>query len=303
MALGYEGFVKLGTHYVLGTGASAPRTRPRLDSSSGYGGRIKTPVAEIGIGTPHNYDYITYSGSVSFDVSRDVWKDELKAWLFDRQAPKEILFSSRDGNVQFFEKAYFTGISLSASEGNAVDGTVSFVAPARTTYTFGSDYVDPTISPAARAAILTSVKFGQGLLCPLDSAMPPPLNTSPKNRNPVPYWNTQIWMDGSKWYFLTWSLDFSQDIPFFYGCEHAGGADPGPQEPVELAAGPMTIKLTGDLMNDVIVDDVADANVYIADEDINLKRVELQNQSDDVQSGDSLVVQAVEYEAFEIAGP
>ena len=79
MALGYEGYVKLDDIYVLGTGTSVPRARVRLDSTSGYGGKIKTPVEEIGIGSPHNYDWLLWDGSVSFEVTKEIWTSTLRA--------------------------------------------------------------------------------------------------------------------------------------------------------------------------------------------------------------------------------
>jgi hypothetical protein len=298
MALGYEGWVKLGNTYVLGTGASAPRARVRLDSTSGYGGKINSPVTQIGIGAPHNYDWIMWDGSLNFDVSHGIWDDELHDWPFDRQSSKSVIFSSRKENVQSFDEVWFNSISLSASEDSPVDGSLGFTAIERSAYTFGETYI--------------SNKFGnlpddgtgdQTPLCTLLSGFPPPLNGAPESQkqyNPVPYWFTRIEAEGSPWEFLSWDLQIAQPVETFFGCNHSGGADPGVQEPLFLATGPMTVTLSGTIMQDVLVDDLDDMLILIADRGIMLKRLELQNQSDDVQSGESLVIQNVEYEAYEI---
>jgi len=292
MALGYEGYIKLGGLYVLGTGTSVPRDRPRIDSSSGYGGAIKEndPTgaleSEIGIGTPHNYDWLMYDGSVSFEVSRDVWADVLWEWPFDRQSSKELLFASRKDNVQQFDEIFFNSIQLSAAEDGAVDGSLGFVSIQRNTYTFGSSYIDN--------------KFGDGLLCPLDPDMPKPLNAD-LDQSPVPYWNTRVLVDSVQWDFLDWSLNISQPVEVFYGCTHSGGADPGVQEPLFLACGPMQITLSGTIMENVLIDAPTQIEIFIDDKSIIMKRIERQSSDDDVQNGDGLVIQNVEFEAFEIA--
>jgi hypothetical protein len=283
MALGYEGYIQLDGSYVLGTGTSVPRARARIDSTSGYGGNIQN--ADMGIGSPHNYDWLMWDGSVSFEVSQDLWSSTLKTWPFDRQTSKSLTFSSRKDNVQQFDDIFFNSISVSAAEGSAVDGSVGFTAIERTSYSFGSDYIGN--------------KFGEGLLCPV-GGFPEQLNGSPNN-NPVPFWNTQVYVDGTPGDFLDWSLDITQPVETFFGCTGGGGADPGPQEPIFLACGPLEVRLSGTLMKDILVDSPSSVVINVAGSSITLSVAERQSSDDDVQSGESFVVQNVEYEAFAIA--
>jgi len=288
MALGYEGYIKLDDNFVLGTGTSVPRARARLDSISGYGGQIKTPVAEIGIGSPHNYDWLLWDGSISFEVTREIWLETLRQWPFDRQVSRELLFSSRKDNVQQFDEIFFNSISVSAAEGSAVDGSVGFTSIQRDGYTFGSDYI--------------SNKMGEELICPI-SLFPEQLNIPVgglDNINPVPYWDTGIEIDSVAGDFLDWTLDTSQPVETFFGCTHVGGADPGVQEPLFLAVGPMAVRLTGTLMTDILVDEPTTIVISVADSSITFNRSERQSSDDDVQTAESFVVQNVEYEAYEI---
>ena len=300
MALGYEGVIKVGTHYALGTGSSVPRARVRLDSGSGYGGQIKTPVNEIGIGAPHNYDWTQHDGSLNFDVSQDFLTTELKTWLFDRQLGKEILFRSRKNNVQDYQKCYWNSINLSASEGSTVGGTLGFVALQQNTYTWGDKYI--------------TNKQGMGLVCPLDVGMPPPLNKGQDNKNPVPFWNTKVYVkpvSGSltKYNFTTWTLDFTQEIVKFFGCTHTSGAPHTvAQEPLFIAAGPMGIVFTGSFILDLDTtptgyfgNNLDQLVVYVGSETLTMNRLEVTSESDDVQTGDSLVPLTVEYAGYEIA--
>jgi len=307
MALGYEGVISVvigaNTYYALGTGTSVPRARSRLESSSGYGGTIKNPAIPpntMGIGEPHNYDWEIHDGSLNFEMSKDFLTNAIKPRLFDRQVAFEALFRSRKDNVQDYKTCYWNNINFSASEGAAVDGSMGFVALTREPYVWGDKYIDN--------------KQGMGLLCPLDVGMPPPLNPSGLNKNPIPFWNTKVYVKpaggGSTLHnFTNWSLDFSQEIVKFFGCTRTSpGVDPGAQAPLYLAAGPMTVTFSGSLIIDFDVaptgflgDNLDELKIYIDTETITLKRLESTTESDDVQTGDSFVPLTVEYAAYEIA--
>jgi len=306
MALGYEGLIKIDIYTALGTGSAVPRSRARLESSSGYGGQIKddtTPgdYSKIGIGAPYNYDWTSYDGSLNFELDKAVFQGALKPWLFDRQSSKTVLIRSRYGNVQQYA-AYWNSISIGASDGAACDGSVAFVALVPSaSYVWGSDYI--------------SNKKGYSLFCPSPAmGVPPPLNKSTmKNQYPVPFWNTQVWVtpaggSASKHNFITWNVTFSQEIVKFFGCTQiaATPADLGALEPLYLAAGPMTVIFSGSYMEDfpgsnAFLGDILDElDVYVDSVPIRLKRLELNTESDDVQTGVSLVPLTVEYVAYEL---
>lgn len=289
MALGYEGVIKLGSTYALGTGTSVPSARIRLESSSGYGGNIKTPLSEMGVGLPHNYDWSQYDGSLNFDITPEIITNELKPWLKDRQSARTVEFSSRSGNVQKYINSFWNNINIDAGgENSPVTGSVGFIALSQDTYTWGNSYIGN--------------KTGMNLFPCSGGTFPSPLNDSVNfNKHPVPFWNTTVSVGSN---FLQWTVDFSQDVVKFFGC-FGGGSETTAVEPKYLAVGPMTITFTGTYMQTAgggyLGDSLAALNLTIGGVTIGLERLELTTEQDDVQTGDSLVPLSVEYVAYEIA--
>ena len=280
MAIGYEGYIRIGGDVVLGTGSAVPRIRPRLDSSSGYGGKI-SDATQAGIGLPHNYDWEQHDGSVNFEVTSGLF-GTLKSWILDRQGSESISLLSRDGNSQAYDNAYWNSISMSASSGSAIEGSVGFTAIVRDSYAYG----------VLGTAGYIGNKVGQGVV---NGTFP--LNPSPTNLNPVPFWKTQVTLGGNPLDFLTWSLDLSQEVVKFFGC---GGNYPTPQEPIYLAVGPMTATFTGTYMFQAPAADSLNGLLNIGGTTLNMNRMELQTISDDVQTGDSPVPLSVEYAIYEL---
>ncbi len=312
MAMGYEGLVKLGSYYVLGTGSSVPRTRIRLESSAGYGGKIQKPASEaqFGIGAPFNYDWSQVDGSISFEMSRDVWLNEVKTWLFYRQTPKEIVLSSRKDNIQQYETCFFNSISISASDGGVVDGSIGFMALEQTNYAWGDLYANNRKGAGSPRAVDPFFPIGwQSLIC-TDATFPSPLNAD-ANRSPIPFWNTSVYIKETgtavKKNFTTWNLDFSQEVVKFFGCTGNAGDDNEPAEPKYIAVGPMTATFSGSYMDDFtgtqngfLGDHLTQIEVSIAGTSIKLLRCEANSENDDVVSGESMVPLTVEYSAYEI---
>ena len=292
MGLGYEGWVKLGSTFALGTGMSVPRARNRLESSSGYGGQIKSPKEEIGIGLPFTYDWETYDGNVSFDLNALLW-EELVNWIFDRQGQSEIKFSTRKGGVQRFERAFWNSININANDGSSVDGSLGFVAIDRDQYVYGSDYPDGKYGNDEDGNDRT-------LLCPLASGMGPPLNQGGSNLNPIPYWNTILTFDLELIEFINWSLSFSQDVVKFFACEYNTEA----KEPSYLAVGPMTATFSGNyMMKDGFLGDEIEeaiASVGTGTTELKMRRMEATTEADDIPGLDSLVPLAVDYSIYEL---
>lgn len=291
MALGYEGYVKIGGIYALGTGTSVPRERVRIDSQSGYGGVITSPVSTIGIGSPHTYDWERHDGSLNFEVTNDIFAF-LKAWVYDRDGQRDIEFSSRDGNVQRYVDTFWNSISVSATQGSLVDGSVGFVSIERQTYDYGQKGLTGYIQN----------KSGQGLLCPLAAGMPAPLNAV-KNYNPIPYWNTKFLIDGIVYDMLDWTLDCSQEVVKFFACNY----NASPQAPSYVGVGPMSITLGGswmwlDLSKPVSFpsDNVA-VSIQVGGTVMDFLMGQLQTTEDDVQSGDATTPVKIEYSAYRLS--
>jgi len=291
MAVGYEGYVTLRVDAVedvaLGTGGAVPKARQRIESSSGYGGKIKTPVSETGIGLPRNYDWVVWDGSMDMDVHEDFLTNQLKAWIFDRQKGARAHYQTREGNEQRFNHCYWNNISLSAAEGAALTASVGFVAMERDSYARGGDYVNNKTGVQGWCSGATGMQF------------PDPLNSDYGNVVPIPFWKTFVEIDGSLVEMTTWTLDFSQEVVKFFGCENNSTV----QEPKYVGVGPMTVTFTGDYM---FVDTATFASpetlgtlyVTMGGEQIKLEDLEQTTDTDSLQGQDAITPVSLEYAAY-----
>jgi hypothetical protein len=291
VALGYEGWAKLninGTEdLVLCTGASVPLSRIRLDSSSGYGGQIKTPVTEIGIGSPHTYDWSNFDGSVNFEVHESIITNQLKPWILDRQKAGIITTQSRYAANNMHAECFWNSISLNTSSQSLVEGSIGFVAVDTGTYVQGGGY--------------TANKTGNGYLCnPGSLGIPDPLTANIA----IPFWKTFVTIDTVNIPFLSWNLDYSQDIVKFFACEN----NANPVQPKFLAAGPMTVNFTGEYMMVqtpltpawTVPNYLTTLYITLGSLQMKTKRGELTSSKDDVVGGDSPVPISVEYALYEV---
>jgi hypothetical protein len=290
MALGYEGWAKLNVNgtetLLLCTGASVPNSRVRLESSSGYGGQIKTPTDEIGIGFPHTYDWTTSDGTMSFEVYEDLLTGQMVPWLFDRQKAATVTLQSRRNNQNIHTECFWNSIGLNTSSGAAVEGSIGFMAVDTGTYAMGGGYIEN--------------KQGSEFFCdpPVGLQMPEPLITNVM----VPYWQSNVYIDGALVEFISWSLDYSQDIVKFFTCEH----NANPIEPKFVAAGPMTVTFTGEYFfysaapSWSVPNYISTLDINIAGTTLKTKRGERNSSHDDVLTADTPVPINVEYSLYEI---
>lgn len=294
MGLGYEGWVKVDDRYALGTGVSVPRARPRLESAAGYGGRIREPVDEIGIGLPYNYDYDINDGSVSFQPNLTFFKDVVMDWIFDRQSAKEVWFSTRYENEQIHENSFWNSIGISANPESAIDGSVGFVSLTRNSYSYG-EWDNKSGSKKGNSG------SGGTLLCP-STVFPSQLNPDAVNTVPIPGWNTRITKAGGEIDFIDWSLNFSQDVVKFFACEY----NTEPKPPKYLAVGPMNVVFSGAYIGQTFLgDSIAELLITIAPTNsapskLKLKRCENNTEQDDLQPPDGVTALNVEYAVYEL---
>lgn len=393
--LGYEGIIKLGDHYCLGTGAAIPQIVVRLDSSSGYGGQIKTPLGDMGVGAPHTYDWSKQEGSIDLELNLDLYTGEIYPWLIDRQNFKDLTFKPRIGSNQFSSHAFWSSITLSASQASAVTSSISVMMPFPYSYGYGDkyitnkvgsglfcldssielershgvkdlvsgqDYIEVTsagfgFTPNAVTAIVVKPSGGDniyatlragtlsdyGFVIDLSSAipssgyklsylvarmdmlaagdLPPPLNPGGTNLTPIPFWNTHIKDNDITKNFLNWDVSFTQEPVLFYGCNDSGsGTDPGPQAPLFLAMGPMTIGFTGTFIpveeftaasiptidpnaenGNADAPLVGDLKIYLGDTQfLWLKNIEMNSFSDNVSNESTIAPLSVDYSVYEL---
>jgi hypothetical protein len=246
----------------------------------------------MGIGLPYNYDWDQYDGSLSFEVTKDLYETVIFDWLFDRQESGTVKFASRHDALQEFE-AYWTSVSISAAEGSAVEGSLGFYAIDRATYNYGNNYWD---NPST---VKEGNSDGSGTVSVICTPGGIPALDSDVNLHPVPYWNTSVIGGGTSIEFVNWNLDLAQDVVRFFACE----ANTSVQEPKYLAVGPMTVTFGGSYMlgSGFLGDTLTSMTIDIDTKQLILQRLESTTESDDVQGADALVPLTVEYSAYEIA--
>jgi hypothetical protein len=271
MAIGYEGYAKLNNVLFLCTGASIPRTRNRLDSASGYAGQWAT-----GIGSPHDFDYDTFDGSISFDLTQDLFA-EIRSWLnpgSGRYTSRGIQVVPRKGSSSSFDECYWTSISLTASESSLVSGSVNFIGIS------GPDVYSPNDDYIGNRTGLTS---GSELL---SGASIPSLNKS-GNLDPVPYWKTQVvggWATSGIVKPRTWTITFNQDVQRLYTCR----ANATSQATAYVGIGPITAELQVEFVlvggSITVAKDISGVSIDIAGTSIGLGALQLTTSTDDVQT-------------------
>ena len=302
MPVGYEGIAYIQGDIVLCTSASVPEARARLDSSSGYGGSFSLSSSP-GIGSPHNYDWAAYEGSLGVEVNEKVFDARIKDWLFDREESREIEYRPRSGSRQIFDECYWTAISLSASEGAVVTGNISFTAVEQNDPPSG-DY---------RNKYDNYITNKQGIITPADLATTgdiPALNPgSDPNSNPVPFWRTSI--DATGWTILgtgvvevlEWTANFNQDLVEFNGCfSEPSSKNVNPIAPF-FGLGVMqgSLELSVLVLNDRLgIRDLSRAVINIGDSDLDLRDLELDTTTDDVQTASTVVPVGLAYSVYRL---
>lgn len=275
MGVGYEGAAYLAGEPILCTGASVPRSRQIIESSSGYGGRIDLPVAEIGIGSPHAYDWSEYSGSLDFEVHNQLISNQLKPWLFHRQNSKRIYLYPRLGSYQNFEECYWTSLDLGTAPNSQVTGSVGFFAMDRDDYELEDDYIG-------------DVRGRE--------------DWDFHTKEIIPFWKTTVSFTGaaSSYQIIDWKLSFSQDIQKIFLCKY----NTDPIAPTYIGIGLMTATLdvTVAVLNTTvtILDTLPSAVVTIDTNTLNLAELELTTATDAIEGNDSMEPISLNYNIYQL---
>lgn len=302
MAMGYEGYVKIEDDLVLATSASAPKVRNRIDSQSGYEGFIS---GSGGMGMPHTYDFPSYDGNCTIEVTQNVFNNHLKDWIISgRDTPKKISMQNRksgtgDNGMQRLPECYWTSLSFDASTGNGVLSNLDFISWKKYTNSSGAVEYTTVIDQHTtnRLGLITSL----GLLNQLSASGDiPALNPSGLNLNPIPWWKTSVSAFSGTGIVapLSWSLSFSQEVNKLFTCS----ANEDVQEPAILAIGP----LTGQLQIEIAVlegsfsvpTDLSNVVVTIGTSSFGIGRISLGNFADDVRDPNSQTTVGLTYDIY-----
>jgi len=192
MGLGFQGFAKLGTDFLLAntTGLDV-QINPILSTAvfgSGWFNAAQT--------TNFADNQLTYEGPIDFDFQASgSILDFVRDWAVTERAFSKDLSLSPDGSVVYdylftalseFDGAWNSALSLTFDPEALVSASATAIAIKRSETFADLQYFDN--------------KFGVGT--PVN-----PLNPSPRNTNPVPGWNAEAAFvtDGARW----------EDLPAF----------------------------------------------------------------------------------------
>lgn len=270
MSVGYEGLVLFNnTRPVLCTGASVPYRRVLIESNSGYSGIILPTDPTRGIAHPRTYGYPENQGSFSFDADKDFLSD-LIDWIFNRKTERRLDIKPANSSLQRFDECFWTNITLSATEGSMVNGSVDFIAIERTAEIINTNYIS---NKEGVQDLYWSQMF--------------PLNPSVINEYPIPFWKTKLGISSPN--LISWNLNLQQEIKFYFGCE----GSPEPEKPSYIGIGTMTGSLQVEYYIDgtfIVEEDITELDLTLGNYNtLKLRELELQERNSDVKGQNDLV--------------
>ena len=299
MSMGYMGYVKFDTDIILVTGANIAEVIDPIYSSSVRG------AGWYHAGTSHYADdIIRYEGSIDFEMQTGLWTF-LKNWLVEDRITSKTVLISPDGTITYTFTGGGTGdegslhglwassANFSASEGGLMTCSLGVLGLERIESNNGNTYKD-------KSAILDCSVI----------ASSNPLNPSPFNENPYPFWKTTcdilksgttIFSVGSE--VLDWSIDVSENPVVVYACNGVRG-------PVALFMGEMEASGNVTMFNLAGVSPIpsgctADNTAFevslfssLDTKKLNLPRVVFENEGNPVQGSDATINRTFNVKGF-----
>ena len=227
MAIGYEGKATVDGNLFLCTGAEIPETMQKLESSAAYGGHLSLTSGPA-LSTPVAYDYPSYDGSISFDLTYN-FLNTLYLWLFSRHISRPIVLYPRRGTTYAYPNCFWTSMNIAASQGGAVNGSMDVMCLTRT----ATDRVDDYIGNKTGTTTYTSLN-NQGIIGAL--------NPDNEDVTPIPYWKTKYEPSfGGE--MVSWSMTVQQTVNKFFKC--TGNHDQA-QSPFAVGIGVCNVSFEAD---------------------------------------------------------
>jgi len=271
MALGYEGYGVVNGTICLATGSGLSRSRNRLDSSSGYGGSD--------YGWPHTYDYDNLDGSLNFEAHPAVLST-IYGLLGSKTSSSSLAAYPTYGTSFVISEGWWNSLNISASDGAAVQGSVSVVGNI-------SDY-NPSGFSGEYISNRTGYDAGHRVIDEI-----PPLNPSASNLYPIPFWKTNV----NGYDAMSWNVTWNQDVSKIFAC----GETENPTEPYIIGIGPTTGTFA---IEAAVVDasasfaDSQGFSVSIAGSSGFSITGELNSIGHDIQTGAGIVLVSAEYQIY-----
>lgn len=253
-----------------------------ISSNGAYGGDLLNQQNQMAIKSPHIMDYGQVSGSLGFmPVLKDGSESQLKQvldWVkYERHLPKTILTTTGATGERGYGECYFNTISISSSEGSAVNVDIGF------------DIIEPTYQ---NGSFDGSTRKAGG---------------QPPSHQIIPYWMTAIRNVPSSQAITDWSLNFSQTIlkkTFCMGLDETVDKAPLPSYvlfgPLEIGISyTVTVPVETEVASLYLVYG-GSATLVVGSDIIEMTRLTIQSENPEITQSDGYVGYNIDYDVHKI---
>lgn len=262
MALGFEGWLKLDGETCLATQGTITVLHDLIESGGAYGG--KWSGSQMATGAPHIYDPWKTSSNASFDMTSGA-ASALAKRLNSRDETYNLTMKMGQSGDSITIKQYWTDINFSSSVGSLTTGGINGIIFKK------HDLAGVNLTPPnARGN-----EYGRcdGL---------------------IPYWMTKISLGDC---VQDWSVGINQSLSPIYCCNAENISYKVHRDPDYIVFGPVIINLNVTIAAGT-VSEKENLTVTIGSTQLNFGRVELQEASDNLATGESLSTVQATYRAY-----
>lgn len=263
MSLGFEGLLQLNGTTCLATQGTITILHDMIESGGAYGGRWEGDY--MATGAPHIYDPWKTSSNASFDMTSDA-ASALAERINSRDSTYTLTMRLGQRGEAVSIRQYWTDINFSSSVGSLTTGGINGIIFEKSNLS-GVSLASPNSNGLA---------YGQcdGL---------------------IPYWMTSISLGDC---IQDWSIGIGQSISPIYCCNAEKIDYKVHRNPDYIVFGPVIINLNVTIAAGSVSDKVSNLTVTIGSTKLNFGRVELQEASDNLTTGENLNTVSATYRAY-----
>ncbi len=262
MALGFEGLLQLDGETCLATQGTITILHDLIESGGAYGG--KWSGGQMATGAPHVYDPWKTSSNASFDLTSGAASALAKKLNSrDEKYTLNMQMSQKGNSISIGQ--YWTDINFSASVGSLATGGINGIIFKK--------------YDLAGVSLEAPDPLGGKINCDADL---------------IPYWKTNVSVGGCA---QDWSVGINQSISPIYCCNANNIDYKVHRDPDYIVFGPVIINLNVTIAAGS-VSEKENLTITIGNTQLNFGRVELQEASDNLATGESLNTVSATYRAY-----
>ena len=262
MALGFEGLLKLDGETCLATQGTITILHDLIESGGAYGG--KWSGAQMATGAPHIYDPWKTSSNASFDMTSGA-ASALAQRLNSRDETYNLTMQMGQKGDRITIKQYWTDINFASSVGSLTTGGINGII----------------FQKYELAGVSLTQPNARG-------------NEYGRCGGLIPYWMTNISIGDC---VQEWSVGINQSLSPIYCCNAENISYKVHRDPDYIVFGPVIINLNVTMASGT-VSEKDNLTVTIGSTQLNFGRVELQEASDNLSTGEGLSTIQATYRAY-----